>query len=414
MRLERPISTYSSAELEALVIRMVRLDANWKSANPKPCRIRQINRMVELDDTLLLPGGRWLLLLNRESSSRLTVIDLDTPSMDEQILAELGDNSLEEDTSYWRMFASTYESSPMLAWDVIVYKSDPSLHMNFMRFTTHNDCKNLLVENLNSLKTQTHQGRMYIPPGRPLREELVFITGNVLERGRYRCEIIDWRSSTSEIHRKAVFLLSPSSIDVVHILACKERFIIQNNLGISIYRIPPFGVLPVIDEITAWSTLASIWTYIVRQPNERTAAIPMSIPTQLSTEQLRFVVTTGSGLLELVNTLDFNPGSIKAPSYTPLYPWNAGFLGSRRGFQVSEGGVTWGQYWNFLTYDQVNNSNPSAWAVTENAYVPEDEVVHSCGMQYDWQLDEPSGRVIIISVAERDGEAEVIQIIDFV
>ncbi|KAG8993708.1 hypothetical protein FRB94_010450 [Tulasnella sp. JGI-2019a] len=137
MRLERPISTYSSAELEALVIRMVRLDANWKSANPKPCRIRQINRMVELDDTLLLPGGRWLLLLNRESSSRLTVIDLDTPSMDEQILAELGDNSLEEDTSYWRMFASTYESSPMLAWDVIVYKSGEVDSYTFREIFSH-------------------------------------------------------------------------------------------------------------------------------------------------------------------------------------------------------------------------------------------------------------------------------------
>ncbi|KAG9018301.1 hypothetical protein FRB93_000004 [Tulasnella sp. JGI-2019a] len=417
MRLERPISTYSSAELEALVIQMVRLDANWKSDNPKPCRIRQINRMVDLDDILLLPGGRWLLLLNGGSSSRLTVVDLDTPNMDEQILAELGNVSPGEDAGYWGMYANIYERSLMLAWDAIVYKSGSSLHINFMRFTTHNDCKNLLVENLNSLKIQTHQGRMYIPPGRPLQEELVFITGNVLERGRYRCEVIDWRSSTSEIHRKSVFLLGPSSASVVivfvHILACKERFIVRDGLGISIYHIPPFKMLPAIGQITAWPIMASIWTYVVR-PNERAASIPMSILTQPPTQQLRFVVATGQGLLQLVNIPDFNPESILVRSHTPLYPWNAGFLGLRRGFQVSDEATTGSQYWNFMTYAQVDNSNPSAWAVTENVYTPGEEVTRSFDLQYDWQLDEPSGRILIISVAELDGVDDVIQIIDFV
>ncbi|KAG9020199.1 hypothetical protein FRB95_004955, partial [Tulasnella sp. JGI-2019a] len=199
----------------------------------------------------------------------------------------------------------------------------------------------------------------------------------------------------------------------VHILACKERFIVRDGLGISIYHIPPFKMLPAIGQITAWPIMVSIWTYVVR-PNERAASIPMSILTQPPTQQLRFVVVTGQGLLQLVNIPDFNPESILVRSHTPLYPWNAGFLGLRRGFQVSDEATTGSQYWNFMTYAQVDNSNPSAWAVTENVYTPGEEVTRSFDLQYDWQLDEPSGRILIISVAELDGVDDVIQIIDFV
>ncbi|KAG8901873.1 hypothetical protein FRB99_005029 [Tulasnella sp. 403] len=57
--LDRPLSSYSSSDVEAMVLKMASLELIWASNNPQP----RITRKLPLDLNLisLVPGGRWLL-----------------------------------------------------------------------------------------------------------------------------------------------------------------------------------------------------------------------------------------------------------------------------------------------------------------------------------------------------------------
>lgn len=56
--LERPLGTYDSCLLEAIAIRIVKLETNWTSDTPKSIRTRELPS-YHLHS--LLPGGRWML-----------------------------------------------------------------------------------------------------------------------------------------------------------------------------------------------------------------------------------------------------------------------------------------------------------------------------------------------------------------
>ncbi|KAG9013253.1 hypothetical protein FRB95_006150 [Tulasnella sp. JGI-2019a] len=125
----------------------------------------------------------------------------------------------------------------------------------------------------------------------------------------------------------------------------------------------------------------------------------MSIPIQISAQQLHFVVFTGDTVLQTINIPGFNPSSKHMVSgHSFRYPWYVGDLGSRRGFQVSKVGGSKDQYWSWLTYGLTPNSDPPTWTATE-VWKYSQDMAHSIDSQYSWQLDESSGRVIILTVA---------------
>lgn len=66
-KLERPIPSYTSQELETLVQKSYNLETNWTKERSIPTRIREI-QTDEGTPTFLLPGGRWLVVVGRDQS----------------------------------------------------------------------------------------------------------------------------------------------------------------------------------------------------------------------------------------------------------------------------------------------------------------------------------------------------------
>lgn len=77
LELERPICLYTIEELENLVVRAVKLEDVWTSANPTPVRRTQLRRPDASSIQQLLPGGRWLLLGTSDAADGIDYFDLD-------------------------------------------------------------------------------------------------------------------------------------------------------------------------------------------------------------------------------------------------------------------------------------------------------------------------------------------------
>lgn len=77
LELERPLLTYTSAELEEMVTRVVRLDQAWSRPQPAPNRLRYFLHSMGISQGHLLPGGRWLLLAGDTSAEGVDYYDLD-------------------------------------------------------------------------------------------------------------------------------------------------------------------------------------------------------------------------------------------------------------------------------------------------------------------------------------------------
>lgn len=83
-RLGGPLEQFPQSELEAIVMRMYRLDQNWQSDNPSPVQTRKFTHSVPdmSDDYIrnmdLLPGGRWLMTLMDDG---IVMWDLDSPDI---------------------------------------------------------------------------------------------------------------------------------------------------------------------------------------------------------------------------------------------------------------------------------------------------------------------------------------------
>lgn len=98
---------------------MVRLDKNWTSPHPKPRNIREISGILH-DDAILLPGGRWLLMVVKGSPVQLVACDLDALLMEKQFLTDIPDMSVDENEKITNMCAAVDVDSPMLAWNLLV------------------------------------------------------------------------------------------------------------------------------------------------------------------------------------------------------------------------------------------------------------------------------------------------------
>ncbi|KAG8881435.1 hypothetical protein FRB97_009561 [Tulasnella sp. 331] len=426
-RLERPIKTYNSLELEALVVKMVQLDKNWTSPNPEPRSIREISRPLS-EDSLLLPGGRWLLMVTKGPPTRLVAYDLETPLMEKQVLADLPDVSSDEHDAMPNMSVTVVENSPMLAWDVLIPRGGSPILMKFVRIVTDSECNHLTLEDLCGLGF--HQEHMAIPFGAPLFDNLIFTTEG--DSGNndvpVKCAIVDWKASSLTGHYKSVFRLNTLYTPAcVQFLSCKRRFFVWYDDFISVYDIPPFEMLPAATEMgEAHSAplLVPLWACDVDSITDETStAVPLSIPIQISAQHLRFAIFMGESVFQLLDIPRIDQISpLVAGQMTFRYPWHAGFLGSRRGFQISdlpsEGPENRGNYqvWTCLTYNAKDAFAPKSgksmeWAISEGSYRPEiSDSLPPFIDQFDWQFDESRGRVVIFHANEDD----LIQIVDFV
>ena len=88
-RLEGPLESYSSEDLERWVLLRRSADIGWKSEDVKFTRTRQIRR-AHTWGSLIVPGGRWLLVGGKDGS--LTTYDLEAPTLEGDLLTPGGDH----------------------------------------------------------------------------------------------------------------------------------------------------------------------------------------------------------------------------------------------------------------------------------------------------------------------------------
>lgn len=121
MRLDQPIESYTAEGLQALVLRKAHLEKNWTSKKPSLQKRRTI-RDRPYYDILLVPGGRWLLMIHRLPKGAISAFDLDSNTMKEQQL--IGPLSDSVPPGEWVdpqiLCASVDETSPNFAFDLAI------------------------------------------------------------------------------------------------------------------------------------------------------------------------------------------------------------------------------------------------------------------------------------------------------
>jgi hypothetical protein len=117
--LERPINTYEGGELEDIVLRRISSEVRWSGHLPPRARNVPITFNPGKDCTLLLEGGRWLLLNSPlRDCRRVYAYDLDSSfSQEPQCIIDLGEGSGEPE-QHWLMAADVDPEESQLTFNL--------------------------------------------------------------------------------------------------------------------------------------------------------------------------------------------------------------------------------------------------------------------------------------------------------
>lgn len=114
-RIEDTLEAYSSTELEQWTLTRRSADLSWQHHNATPTRIRRIKSESiahAIEDFLILPGGRWLLLGDQKGT--VIYYDLDLPDMPERFLIKPEDPHFQQRIRHFRV--SIDEREPRLTF----------------------------------------------------------------------------------------------------------------------------------------------------------------------------------------------------------------------------------------------------------------------------------------------------------
>lgn len=81
---ERPLSTYSTRELQHALRRAYKLNHMWQTSHPTPSSVREISLPHEM--VTLVPGGRWILSYTQSWPFEVFCHDLHSPRITERLL----------------------------------------------------------------------------------------------------------------------------------------------------------------------------------------------------------------------------------------------------------------------------------------------------------------------------------------
>ncbi|KAF8178434.1 hypothetical protein BJ912DRAFT_984102 [Pholiota molesta] len=295
--LERPVGTYTGEELEHIVLRRISSEVRWTSERPPTVRNVPITIDHQARDcTLLLEGGRWLLLTSpQRGSGRVYAYDLNSPfSQEPQCIIDLGKTSGGARKT-WRMAADVDSSESQLTFNFCLVphttfepfsfsekNDDPSMpladiHIYRLTLNGHGSDAVLVAD---KIKTLRNYFRTYSDPitlrGRYLARALC-IPGTTSTWSPSYIEVCDWVLSDDSKHLKLLFdveyvnTVSPLScllltfmikyITQEHIALLPDRKLVAvSDYGVYLYDIANLQSAPP-GELPAVSTIKPYWKH---------------------------------------------------------------------------------------------------------------------------------------------------------
>ncbi|KZP06063.1 hypothetical protein FIBSPDRAFT_940172 [Athelia psychrophila] len=305
--MDRAIEHYTADELEDWAMRRLALVDQWPPTRTQQSfRQRSAYLTNGAEQSILLPGGRWLVSSLKEGG--LVVTDLDSAEMRHQSIWES-----KEDVDKWRAFGMAYcvdKAAATLTFDLAVHRSDSGasergirVKLYFWRVHLSGDGMNFTAQLLNSFYTN---GRHSTASVTLTKDYFARIGGGM--RGTLCIEIFHWRKTTSDTYLKAsLHIASPSQ----PLWACvrllpDNRVLVVSDHSLSIYHLPE--MVSTIDIATEPGPIQSPIHTIPLGGKMRVGGMSR-LMTDL--KETRLVALNGTGIYEFVipHALDLAPSS---------------------------------------------------------------------------------------------------------
>ncbi|KAF8166252.1 hypothetical protein BJ912DRAFT_1002810, partial [Pholiota molesta] len=252
--LERPIDTYEGGELEHIVLRRISSEVRWTSQLPPRARNVPIRINPGEDCTLLLEGGRWLLLISPpRDCRRVYAYDLDKPSSQEpQCIIDLGEGSGNPQQS-WLMEADVDPNESQLTFNLCliprytleqypapsVYVPPADIHIYRLTLNGNRGEAMLMA---NKIKTLRNEFRA-ISARSNLRGCYLARHLNVYETASSSIEVCDWVRSDDSTHLKLHIALKSGIPKHIALLPDSKLVVVLGN-DILLYDIANLRSVP--------------------------------------------------------------------------------------------------------------------------------------------------------------------------
>ncbi|KAG9029568.1 hypothetical protein FRB95_005197 [Tulasnella sp. JGI-2019a] len=370
---------------------------NWTSQKPSVSEVRRIE--VGNCNTVLVPGGRWLLAILYHPHSHLAAFDLDTEAMDKHVLVEnLFPFLAEFDRP--EIHVSVDKTSPIPSFTLAIRLCQTGVPQHAMKLWEIRLSSDLRTLEAAIPSTLALDKQSYTPHGEILHSE----AGLVVQSGRGKLgstlDIINWKKSTSTVHFKAAILQEngAQASSVYFVNEAKTMFIIRFG-SFAMYDVPEFKGLPIQPLPTPSSRIyGPRWTYTY----ECRPFFPViSPPLCSSLGRLSFAIWTDHLRLFTAPNLDTTP----ICSWEGSWPWFSTLsLGSTRSVLASAFPSSEGREIRCLTYLPLTSSSQHlvGGKMKDRFSVRGEWIVSEGGCMlsgfddkpYGFELDEASGRMI--------------------
>ncbi|KZP27664.1 hypothetical protein FIBSPDRAFT_1039985 [Athelia psychrophila] len=309
--MDRAIEHHTADELEDWAMRrLVLVDQRPATCAQQSFRQRSAYLTNGVEQTILLPGGRWLVSSLKEGG--LVVSDLDSPEMRHQSIWEP-----QEDVDKWPAFDLVYcvdEAATTLTFDLALHRSDSSVSsehgilvkLYFWRVYLSADGMNFTAQLLNSFWTSGS----YPAASVTLTKEYFARIGGGM--GSHCIEIFHWRKTTSDTNWKSsLHVTSPSQPVSDPLWSCvrllpEYRVLVVSDHSLSIYHLPE--MVSTIDIATEEGPIQSPIHNIPLGGKMRVGGMSRLIT---DWKETRLVAINGTGIYEFVipHALDLAPSS---------------------------------------------------------------------------------------------------------
>lgn len=119
LQLERPLSQYTSKQVERMVFKAIRLEEVWSEPDPTSVRKRELHRDDAYRVANLIPGGRWLLWGTRKDPGRIDYYDLEVEDFSPRVLVAPSDRTGPGSPTI--MALSIEEDAPIFPFQMVIF-----------------------------------------------------------------------------------------------------------------------------------------------------------------------------------------------------------------------------------------------------------------------------------------------------
>ncbi|KAG8997582.1 hypothetical protein FRB93_014040 [Tulasnella sp. JGI-2019a] len=233
-QLDRPKSAYTSRELEALVVKLIKLQKNWTDDSPNPTQMREIAFQDFTECGTLVPGGRWLLT---GKTDHLAFYDLDNLNPTERVLIQPTDAA--EMARPYTIVVSVETNEPLLTFYVLMAFQTPEiLKRRAVRYSVWRVILDVDYSGLSAHHVPFFTVRASNFANVVVHGNLLGKLGGSAHRG-YQLRIYQWDDCTLSTHNMCtIYLSSPDRPEMPLVFLPDRRVLVMGEKRVDIYDIP--------------------------------------------------------------------------------------------------------------------------------------------------------------------------------